>query len=419
MNVDSALERPSKIPQTTIAMHSGLSGENVICFAGEDWWYHHPHTENRLMRRLAKHNKVLFVNSLTMGLPSASNPDFFLKIRRKLKSYVKWLKKAPEGLWVMTPINLPLYGSKWGRRVNWLLLVLQLRLVMLLLGLRKPVVYACIPTAADLIGHLNEKAVVYQVSDKLDANEDSALSVDVIRELDSSLKQRSDVVMYTGKRLFDEATEPHRYYFEQGVDYGHFANLPAQTPADAANIPKPILGYFGAMDFVMDTELIAEVAKRRPEWHWLLIGNKSNLIQISGPNLHFLGSKPLAALPAYVNCFDVCVLPWHAANEFVSYGSAMKVREYLATGKPTVIAPLYEYLKTPGLHIYRSIDEFIAFVERSLRNDAPADRERRQSAVRNGTWDDRTRELGEVIQSILQSRNCFSGPRPCDVHQNT
>src|SRR5579884_128096 len=72
-----------------------LKGKSIICFAGEDWWYHHPHSKNHIMKRYAQHNRVLFVNSISMGLPSVSNADFFLKIRRKLKSYARWLKKAP------------------------------------------------------------------------------------------------------------------------------------------------------------------------------------------------------------------------------------------------------------------------------------------------------------------------------------
>src|SRR5712664_2602872 len=117
----------------------GLSGEPIICFAAEDWWYHHPHSKNHIFKRLASQNKVLFVNSITMGLPSTSNPDFFLKIRRKLRSYMRWLRKVPQGLYVLTPISLPLYGSPLGRTLNRWLLLAQLHLIMLLLGMRKPV----------------------------------------------------------------------------------------------------------------------------------------------------------------------------------------------------------------------------------------------------------------------------------------
>src|SRR3989442_10748525 len=157
-----------------------LSGESIVCFAGEDWWYHHPHSKNHILKRLARHNRVLFVNSITMGLPSIGNPDFFQKIRRKLRSYLRWLRKVPEGLWVMTPINVPLYGSPVARALNRLLLILQLRLVMLILNLRDPIIWAAIPTAADIVSSLGGKLLVYQVSDKYDFNEDSALSRAVI-----------------------------------------------------------------------------------------------------------------------------------------------------------------------------------------------------------------------------------------------
>lgn len=396
----------------------GLDGESILCFAGEDWWYHHPHSKNHILKRLAQRNRVLFVNSITMGLPSVSNPDFFLKIRRKLKSYLKWLRKAPEGLWVMTPVNLPFYGSRLARKVNWLLLYVQLRLAMLILGLRKPVLWVAIPSAADLVGHLGEKILLYQVSDKYEANEDSALSAQVIRSFDRKLKERADVVMFSGRKLFEESTEANRFYLEQAVDFDHFSAEAREAAVEIAQIPRPILGYFGAMDYVMDTDLMAEVARLRPDWHWVMIGLKSNLVQVAAANIHFLGSKPYADLPKYIARFDVCVLPWRQANAFTSYGSAIKVREYLATGKPVVISPLYEYLQTPGVRVYRSTGEFITQVEDALLHDSAAAREERQAAVRDQTWDARARQVAALIVSIKRGKryvceaNAARAPKP-------
>ena len=189
-------------------MDYGISGESIICFAGEDWWYHHPHSKYHILKRLAQQNRVLFVNSLSMGLPSVSNPDFFLKIRRKLKSYARWLKKVPEGLWVMTPIVLPFYGSPWAQKLNRVLLSLQLRIAMRHCGMSKPIVWVAIPSAADAADLLRPKLVIYQVSDKYDANEDSALSKDVIRELHRRLIDMAGAVLFSGRRLFDEADDP-------------------------------------------------------------------------------------------------------------------------------------------------------------------------------------------------------------------
>jgi len=144
-----------------------------------------------------------------------------------------------------------------------------------------------------------------------------------------------------------------------------------------------------------------QVAKRRPQWHWLLIGGKSNLVQFNSPNFHYIGPKPYADLPKYLRHIDVFVLPWSQKNTFTSYGSAIKVREYLATGKPVVISPLYEYLETPGVRIYRNADEFISTVEDGMQNDTQMDRALRQSVVRNCTWDVRAREVGELIKELL------------------
>lgn len=383
-----------------------LSGECIVCFAGEDWWYHHPHSKNHLLKRFARHNRVLFVNSITMGLPSVGNPDFFMKIRRKFRSYLRWLRRVPEGLWVMTPINVPFYGSSAVRVLNRLLLTIQLRLVMLLLNLRNPIVWVAIPTAADIVNALGSKLLVYQVSDKYDFNEDSALSHDIIRSMDARLKKSAAAVMYSGRRLYEEAEPRHRYFLEQAVDFERFASLPPGTPEDIAAIPRPVLGYVGAADFyTMDVPLIEYVARQRPNWHWVFIGAKSNVVKLSAPNIHFLGIKPYSELPRYYNHIDVCVLPWVQHNTFTNYGSAIKVREYLATGKPVVISPLYEYLHTPGLKIYRSPDEFISLVEKALAHDTALERQVRQKAVRHCTWDIRAREVATLFRRLLDGQD--------------
>jgi glycosyltransferase involved in cell wall biosynthesis len=400
-----AVEGPADYP---------LSGQSILCFAGEDWWYHHPHSKNHILKRLARHNRVLFVNSITMGFPSVSSPDFFKRIWRKLRSYLRWLRKVPEGLWVMTPINLPLYGSAIGRAVNRLLLIVQLRLVMSILNLRNPIVWVAMPTAADIVGGLGSRLLVYQVSDKYDFNEDSALSRAVIRDMDARLKQSAAVVMYSGRKLYEEAEARHRYFLEQAVDYERFANLPPETPRDIAAIPRPVLGYVGGVDwYAMDAALIEHVAKVRPDWHWVFIGWKSNVVQLTAPNIHFLGPRSYSELPAYYRHIDVCVLPWNQHNVFTGYGSAIKVREYLATGKPVVISPLYEYLHTPGLRIYRSPEEFIALVDEALACDTPRDRQVRQDAVRDCTWDVRAREVAALFRQLLDGQDVRKAAFSC------
>jgi glycosyltransferase involved in cell wall biosynthesis len=395
-----------------------IRNQSIICFAGEDWWYHHPHSKNHIMRRLARAgNRVMFINSISMGLPSAKSPDFYGKIRRKLKSYARAVRRTEEGIIVVSPPVLPFYSSPLGRAVNRTLLRAEIKSLMMAYGFRDPLLWIAIPTARDVVGHLDERALIYQVSDKYAANQmDHAIGSNVIADMHSELLDRADLIYYSGRKLIEEesAARPSikakARLLEQAVDFEHFASATAQAwdaPADICNLPHPRLGYFGAIEtWLLDQQLIGYISRRRPNWHWVLMGLKAARLDIEElPNVHYLGSKPYADMPRYAASFDVCVLPWVTDNEFVSYGSAIKVREYLATGKPVVMTPLYEYERMSDvLRIARGYDDFIAKVEDALGCDNEAQRAARQLAVSQSTWDVRAEEVSREMERLLASR---------------
>ena len=300
------------------------------------------------MKRLARAgNKVLFVNSISMGLPSLSSPDLFAKIRRKLSSYARYIRRTDDGIVVVSPLALPFYSSAVGRKLNQILLLVQIKLLMVAFDMSGPILWIAIPTANQIVGRLGECALVYQVSDKYEANQmDHATAAEVIRSMHLDLLSRADLVYYSGRKLYHEALESHpetaakSKLLEQAVDFDHFARTTAAgqdaIPEDVRLIPGPRLGYFGAMEsWLMDQSLIRYVSERRPDWHWVLIGLRAAPLDIESlPAVHYLGPKPYDQVPLYAATFQVCVLPWVTDNEFVNYGSAIKVREYLATGKP-------------------------------------------------------------------------------------
>jgi len=93
-----------------------IQGHSIICFGGEDWWYHHPHSKYHLMRRFAKAgNRVLFVNSISMGLPGLANKDLLPRIARKLRSYARLARSTPEGVTVVSPAVIP---PGWNKTTN-------------------------------------------------------------------------------------------------------------------------------------------------------------------------------------------------------------------------------------------------------------------------------------------------------------
>ena len=392
-----------------------LRDRSIICFGGEDWWYHHPHSKAHLMRKFARAgNKVIFINSISMGLPGLAHKDLLPRIKRKLGSYSKLARQTVEGITVVSPASLPFFGSSAARSVNRHLLGVQIKRLARNRGLTKPILWIAIPTAADMIGTLDEAVVVYQVSDKYDANTmDHATDPALIRRLHEKAIDAADLIFYSGRKLFTEATrgQERSYLLEQGVDYEHWRRVAEGTltiAPEIAKIPRPRLGYFGAIEpWLVDQELIKRAASERPEWQWVFIGNKSRGLEIETlPNTHFLPPVAYAELPNYAAGFDVCVLPWETEQSFTSYGSAIKVREYLATGKPVVISPLPEYEPMRDvLRIARTRDDFIRLVEEALHDNDPAAAATRQAAVASGTWDARAEWVSDLIERVLLEKS--------------
>src|SRR5437764_3270795 len=392
-----------------------LHDQSIICFGGEDWWYHHPHSKAHLMRRFARAgNRVIFVNSISMGLASLRNKDLLPRIMRKLKSYAKLARTTEEGITVVSPAVVPFFGSAVAAATNRRLLTTQIATLARRRGLSNPILWIAIPTAVDVLGHLNESLVVYHVSDKYDANTmDHATDPAFIRALHERAIDAADLIFYSSRKLLAEATRglEKSHLLEQAVDFEHWSRLNRggiSTALKVEQIPGPRIGYFGAIEpWLIDQELIKLAARVRPEWNWIFIGNKSRGLEIESlPNVHFLPPVQYEELPHYAAGFDVCVLPWNTEVPFTSYGSAIKVREYLASGKPVVISPLPEYESMSDvLRIGRSRDQFLELVDEALRESDVAMAKARQDAVRDGTWDARAAWVSGLIEEAIAEKS--------------
>lgn len=388
-----------------------LQNQSIICFGGEDWWYHHPHSKNHLMRRFARAgNKVIFVNSISMGLAPMSNKDLAPRIARKLKSYAKLARRTSEGITVVSPATIPFFGSKSARFANRHLLTAQIGALARSRGLRKPILWIAIPTAVEMIGQLDESLVIYHVSDKYDSNMmDHATDPKLIATLHERAIADADIVFYSGRKLLAEATAglERSYLLEQAVDFEHWARAGGgelTVAPEVARIPRPRIGYFGAIEpWLIDQELIKRAAIERPQWQWIFVGNLARGLEIEKlSNTHFIPPVDYNDLPGYAAGFDVCVLPWETEQAFASYGSAIKVREYLATSKPVVIAALPEYESLGHvLRIARSRDDFFALIEDALNETDPAAPEKRQAAIKEGTWDARAEWVSGLIEEKM------------------
>src|SRR5450432_495358 len=118
-----------------------LKNLNIICFAGEDWWFHNPHSNLHIMQALSSDNRILFVNSPGIRMPDFKNDKFaYKRVFRKLRSLLRFVKKAQPNIWVFTPFAIPMV-PKYQRaisRFNKAVLLLQIRFLMRWLGFDRP-----------------------------------------------------------------------------------------------------------------------------------------------------------------------------------------------------------------------------------------------------------------------------------------
>jgi glycosyltransferase involved in cell wall biosynthesis len=355
------------------------------------------------MHLLARDNRVLWVNYHASRAPSVSSSDLAW-IWAKLRQVARGLSTPRENLWVLTPLVVPLPGSRLVRRLNRSILRWQIRRALKRIARGPLQLWSFAPDVAYLVDEFRPERVLYYCVD--DFASFSGYDRDQVLRDEAALCRRADVVVTTSLALQEakESLNPHTILVSHGVDYEHFRGAitkPQVEPADLASIPHPRLGFFGLIRDWVDLDLLAEVARRRPEWHFVLLGDSTVDLGSGGalPNMHFLGRKPYAELPAYCAGFDVGLVPFRI-NELTRAVNPIKLREYLAAGLPVVSTPLPEVRLLGDLvHVAATADETVAAMERALASGR-AQAEALSAAMAGETWDCK---LSRIEQGLDQA----------------
>ncbi len=371
----------------------------ILCFASG---YEAPPTsKHHVMHLLAEQgNVVLWVNYHASRMPSATGADFG-RIARKLRQVAGGMTNPRENLYVLTPLVVPLPGSRLVRRVNRALLVGQIRRALRKVSPGPAAaleIWSFTPEVAYLLGRFGERRVVYYCVD--DHSQFTGYDAAQVLRDEEALCRRADLVVTTSGPLQESRKpwNPNTILVPHGVDYDHFSRALSDDlpePADLSPIPRPRLGFFGLLRDWVDLDLLAEVARRRPDWHVVLLGDSTVDLTPYRPlaNMHFLGPKPYADLPAYCRGFDVGLIPFKL-NALTRAVNPIKLREYLAAGLPVVSTPLPEVERyAQWVSLATGPDAFTAAVESAL--STPAARAARSAAMRSETWQEKVKRIRE------------------------
>ena len=238
---------------------------------------------------------------------------------------------------------------------------------------------------------------------------------------DLTLRERelfaiADLVFTGGHTLYKAKRDSHPsvHAFPSSIDREHFmqARRALADPTDQAEIAHPRLGFFGVIDERFDTQLLDEVAARRPDWQFVMVGPVVKIHPESLParsNIHYLGSKTYQQLPEYIARWDVALLPF-AQNESTRFISPTKTPEYLAAGKPVISTPISDVVHPYGelglVSIAKDADEFIAAAEKALVRGSDADWLSQVDAfLANMSWDETWGRMWQLIDGKLRSKS--------------
>ncbi len=376
----------------------------IIAFS-KDW--RGDHTSNHhVLRELAKTRRVVWLNSVGTRTPSLSSARDLKTIKRKLTEVVRGAVNVENDLWVATPLVLPMPERPLARALNRWMVEGFVRAIRAKLGIDRFQLWTFLPNVADYLG-MGEELSVYYCVDEWSMFE--YLDHGTIVSHEQQLLKRVDAVFAVNHALADAKRDlnPTTFVAPHGVDHELFARAldpDIVIPADLAKLPKPRIGFYGTLREWVDFELIANIAKARPEWSIVLLGQQlSDVSAVANlPNVHLLGARPHAELPAYCAGFDVGIIPYRT-QERMAFVNPLKLREYLAAGLPVVSTPISEVERYPGLcQVARDASSFVGAIERVLRLDSRAARLARSAAMRDETWQSRVEVVARCVDEVAE-----------------
>jgi glycosyltransferase involved in cell wall biosynthesis len=383
-----------------------IQGRSIICITQD--WQGDPTSKKHIMRVLAKHNKVLWVNSIGVRRPTVSAHDL-RRMAYKLRRILSGCQEVEPNIFVMDPPVLPLPGVRAAERVNRFVLAARLRQLCRRHGMERPLLWTFQPNVSWLLGRLDERLVIYHCVD--DHSELPGVSKEVIARMERDLVRRADVVLTTAEKLCEErrAINPQTHFIPHGVDVAHFSRAletSTEVPADLRRLPKPVIGFFGLLADWVDLDMIAALARARPHWSFALVGKTQTDLGMlqSLPNVHLLKQQPYSSLPGYCRGFDVGLIPFRM-NELTLRVNPLKMREYLAAGLPVVSTPLPEVVRYKGLvRIATHEAGFLEAIEAALSERSPAQDRQRVEAMRMEGWEARVADMADIIEARLAEK---------------
>ena len=394
-----------------------LQNRDIIVVGIQPWDIEIGSNCKNIAAEFAKNNRVLYVNSPL---------DRITKLRQgkseKIKKRIRIVNRGkPElveispNLWNLFPAtineSINRIGSNrlfdWLNKINNKRFATQIKVAIDRLGFKDFILFndSDMFRSYYLKEYLKPEIYIYYTRDNLIAMDywkKHGIRIEALHMKKADLVVANSTYLAALARKFN----PNSFYVGQGCDISLFdSRLVSVFPDDLKNIPKPIIGYIGALlSLRLDINVLEYIADSRPEWSLVLVGPEDEAFKNSMlhqfKNVYFLGNKQGSELPSYLKHFDVTINPQVLSP--VTIGNyPRKIDEYLAMGKTTVAT------KTEAMSVFADYtylaekkEEYITCIEKALSEDNEEIRLKREEFAKQHTWENNVLEISNAIKTV-------------------
>jgi hypothetical protein len=235
-----------------------------------------------------------------------------------------------------------------------------------------------------------------------------------VQERHKKLIKNSDIIFVTAQNLREDvlsiADEKDVVTVSNGTDVNFFElNKNSYEITDYTRTDKKKVGYIGTYHRV-DIDLLYAVAEELTEADFLLIGpfdwHNPDRAHQKPDNVFILGMKKYEQLPAYVQLFDVALIPFKPSI-IADSSDPVKLYDYFSLGKPVVATRLRELEKFDDgqlLRVAETKNEFVCGINAFLKHDDTTWQESRRQIARENSWRSKAGAIMTSIQTRLAER---------------
>ena len=398
-----------------------IKNRDIIVIGIQAWDIEIGSNCKNISEEFAKNNRVLYVNS-----PLDRISMFRLRKLEKIQKRIRIVKsrkaeliEISNNIWNLYPANIIESISwikspklfDWLNKINNQRFAKQISWAIEKLGFKDFIIFndSDMFRSYYLKEMLKPETYIYYTRDNL-------IAVDYWKKqgvrIEAQHMKKADLVVANSPYLAALAKKfnSNSFYVGQGCDTSLFdTKLVTSVPSDIQNIPKPIIGYIGALlSLRLDISVLEHIARSRPKWSVVLVGPEDETFIASSlhlfKNVYFLGNKTGNELPSYLNQFDVAINPQVLSP--VTIGNyPRKIDEYLAMGKPTVAT------KTEAMSVFADYtylaenkEEYISVIEKAISEDNDQIRQERKEFASGHTWENNVLEIFKTIETVKSSK---------------